>query len=385
MFARRAVRSVAALVLASAVAVAVFVTAGRSQQKPEAEPKAEEKKAEPKVPTVAYDVRDLVGLNAKLYPQSSVMPLPHVARAEMPVTMTGDPPGGGGGPTGLIAGFSRFYSAGERRADEFERELASLADRIKTVDPETFADGGTGLIVSGPGFLIITQTEENHRKIRDLLDRFRSLAPRPLSMTARWVLAGPDEIDGLLKTVRVMGTGTARVADAAALRALPGKPVRHAAMLEGLNGLPAHADSGRTRTVVATARPSPPLPGPFVEGKHTEPRPVPPLPSAVPAAAYLQDGISLTVTPALTPDGAAAVVEVESVFSEWRDLERGRPGESPDRPDMTVQQLHARTVIPVGKCALIGGLTLNPRSSAPPDADGRQLFLFLEIAAPPKE
>jgi hypothetical protein len=235
------------------------------------------------------------------------------------------------------------------------------------------------VVVRGPGFLIIAQTEDNHRKIRALLEQLRALAPRPLSMTARWVLAGPDEIDAVLKTVRVMGTGTARVADAAALRALPGKPVRHVAVLEGLNGLPAHADSGRTRTLTVAVHPPPPEPRADNADKK---RPAEPPHSA---AAYVQDGISLTVTPALTPDGAAAVVEVESVFSEWRDLERGRPGESPDRPDMTVQQLHARTVIPVGKCALIGGLTLNPRSSAPPDADGRQLFLFLEIAAPPKE
>jgi hypothetical protein len=330
--------------------------------------KDEPKKAEPPPPklvTKAYDVHEIArrmsykGISTLIAPPTSAMR----ERSIGPGLITGWVNGGAAlraAPSPGPHRLDRTYLPAENQ----DGSIRNIEELIKCLDPETFAEGRESMIRGTYGTLLVTTTDENHARIAALMADLRKAMPKSLAVTARWVLLAPGELDAVSSAGKTAEGDAVRLVDVGKLKP---EAVRHAGFASCLNGQTALIGSGRVRSGAFTSRAN-------VCDGPTAPND--------PLTMFVQDGPSLELTATLSPDGTAAVVELESVVSEWRDKDAPAPagprkGEF-DRLDMIVQQLHTTAVVAVGRPTLVGGLTLSARTSdAAPD--GRQLYLVLEV------
>jgi hypothetical protein len=178
-----------------------------------------------------------------------------------------------------------------------------------------------------------------------------------------------------------------------------GKGNHYRAQTTCFNGQTVHVASGRGRTFVTGMEPVVGT-GVGLYGVRTT---------------IVQAGAMLEVTPVVTPDGKAAVLDLSSAVSNWdrpgaagaanapatrpavplgvdagvdiRLTEAGaslpiRTGAGPvpqvDRISVAAQQLKTTLRVPLGKPVLVGGMTMEPSAG---EGDGRQLYLIVEVTA----
>jgi hypothetical protein len=264
--------------------------------------------------------------------------------------------GGGGGDPGLFAGQQNPLQA--------QPDVAGGADKAR-------------LRMLGTA-LVVLQTDENHKRIAELLTQLRKEAGplRIVTVRADWLLLDPADADGIVK--RKAGdakSGAVHEVDLAAFEKLAGQSVRYRGLTTCFNGQTTHVASGRARTVVHDLE--------AVTGEGVG--------LYSPRVALIHAGAILQVTPLLAADGATALVDVQSVVSESGNTnattEMPRPAttlpldpsrNTIDKLDMIVHQLKTSLRLPTNKPFLIGGMTLEPSTTS----DGKQLYLVLEVSSP---
>ena len=107
-----------------------------------------------------------------------------------------------------------------------------------------------------------------------------------------------------------------------------------------------------------------------------------------PSTAIVQAGTALQITPLVSADEKSAVVDVESIASDWLSPaeysnftpvgmanQAAGTAASLDRMNMLVQQLRTTVRVPVGRPVLVGGMTADPGTQA------EQLYLIIEVNA----
>jgi hypothetical protein len=352
----------AALVLAMAINA---VAQQAPEQKPPAARPAQAVDAST-LTTEVYDIRDLLQNRRTRTAGSAIVP---------PTKMVEQKPligsQGGGGEGGIFggAGNDPRPPAKSSPGDELMKAI------MDTVDRESWRDaGGTiGAMRLLDSELIVSQTPGNQKAIHVLLNQLRASNARMVTVVARWVLLGSGEIEHFAQPIKQTdGSAAIESVNVAAMEKVAGGPVKYRAQVTCFNGQTVHLSSGRARTVVTGLTP--------VVGTGAG--------AYQPESAVVQDGVSLQLTPTLPQDSPTAIIDIESVVSEWGGLAAAPPAPtsqptnmdaptSIDRVDMQVQQLHTTIAVPVGKPILVGGLSLSGRGGK--DAEGKQLYLVIEV------
>jgi hypothetical protein len=325
---------------------------------------------------------------------------------------TGGSRGGMGGVGGMAMGGSR--ESGGQPGGSFEsrpplfRNVEDLIETIKTiVDPDSWDDvGGPGSITYFGGLLLIRQLPENHEEIDDLLETIRSQGgtAQTAIVDAHWLLLDSAELAQLVPPNPSLPRGTSRLTvDPAALDKLAGQVPGYRGRLTCFSGQTVHLASGSRRALVTSAIP--------VVGSGVGYQPVLAVPNV---------GVVLQVTPSLLPGTEAAILDVQSTVTGWKEPEQlpfvggdspptakleGRTGSQTltqepggsasvtiDRADIPTHQLAATLRVPLGEPVLVGGLTLQPTESEPDaaaDKERKQLYLIVRVGAaaegqPPK-
>src|SRR5215211_7868822 len=218
-----------------------------------------------------------------------------------------------------------------------------------------------------------------------------------VTVRAVWLMLDPEPAAALSEQAK------AGKLDVAALVHQAGKSNHYRGQTTCFNGQTVHVASGRGRTFVTGMEPAVGT-GVGLYGVRTT---------------IVQAGAMLEVTPVVTPDGKAAVLDLSSVVSNWdgsgapagaaerapeasarpaapagvdagadlRITESGaslpaRTGAGPvpqvDRINVAAQQLRTTLRVPLGKPVLVGGMTMEPSGGG---GDGRQLYLIVEVTA----
>ncbi|HZN68129.1 MAG TPA: hypothetical protein VFB66_22780 [Tepidisphaeraceae bacterium] len=336
-----------------------------------------------KVVTRVYDVRDVL-MPVNEYPfRGNMMPNRQI---EFPPVVARS--GGGGGAAQPATGQAPVSSArsAQERIDEVIRLIA------ETVDPDSWRDaGGTvGSVREIEGQLIVTQTQENHRQLVELLAAMRRTKGKMVRVRAQWLLLPPDGAEALLGAAGG-GNGAKRDAlpavDPARLAKLPEGAVRYRAETVCLNNQTVHVISGPARTVVTDVDAQV---GTGVAAFD-------------PVMDLSQTGLMLQVKPLVLPEGNVVLLDLHSAYvsaSPTAEGVRGRafmakegvagegavPGPVAasssdvvvDRMEGTMQELRTTVYAPVGRPVLVGGMTLSPDSAKP---DAPQLYLVIEVLA----
>jgi len=329
---------------------------------------AEAAKVEPLVIRM-YNVQDLM-LGRDFPYRSSVMP---------PTSLEPDL----SGPSYAEAargGFGDLFGA--TRVDE-DRSAASaltpnvLVDLIqRTVDPESWVEaGGVGRIDRVGALLVVTQTAENHRKIAELLEQFRTDRPM-IAIEARWMLLDDAQVaqivpeDAAKRTVPIQVT-------AAALKEAKATVV-YRAQVTCFDRQTTHMASGQAQAIMADM--------------------VPVVAEAAvgwdPTISTVLWGALLEVTPALTPGGNSVILKLHSCITEAQtqhtmQLTAAIPGlsggtkENPlppvkaeiELPEFLLHTFRTTVRAPLDKGILIGGMT------SPKATDGKVLYLFLQVSS----
>ncbi len=347
---------VLAFVIGSTAASAQLAGQEQQQQQQQPQPQQQDQPApgdeKPQTVIRTYNIADLMR-SAADYPLDSQI---------VPPTGFGHGSGAGGGGGGNLFGLS------EEREDTTDL-LDPLSNLIvELVDPNSWeeAGGSVGHIKSFASLLVITQTEENHRKIQALLDEIRRNA-------------GPSQIVAIRATWLVLSNNDVpRPASVVADDWLAKQKVYCEGRTVCFSGQTVHITSGRGRTIVSDSTP--------IVGT-----------SAVafdPTMAQVQSGVSVQVAAQLVPGAEAAVLDVHTYASEWNEPDRpaeirGAVATQPsggavttatvDRTNMVAQEMKTTLRVPLGKRYVVGGMTLDP--AAAPEGGGRQLCLVVEITA----
>jgi hypothetical protein len=278
-----------------------------------------------------------------------------------------------------------------------EMVSAVMALISESVQPDTWRDNGgnIGAMRQMGNLLIIHQTESAHKEITALLNQLRKEAvpARMVTVRAVWLMLDPEAATALSEQAK------AGKLDVAALVRQAGKGNHYRGQTTCFNGQTVHVASGRGKTFVTGMEPAVGT-GVGLYGVRTT---------------IVQAGAMLEVTPVVTPDGKSAVLDLSSVVSNWdnsgapagaaapsarpsipggvdaaadiRVTEGGasipaRTGAGPvpqvDRMNVAAQQLRTTLRVPLGKPALVGGMTMEPAAS---EGDGRQLYLIVEVTA----
>ena len=319
-----------------------------------------------RVATRVYDIRDLL-MQRRSYPAQSALVPPTRLGEERPTPPivyrpTTQPDGSGGGGGGAA---SAPPTAGD--------EIRSLMQ--ETVDPESWRDNGgsVGAMRELDGQLIVSQTATNHEQIVHLLAQLRETSARMVTIRAHWIFLKPTDLKAVAKP---LASDPALFAvDFAAVEKLGA--VRHyQGQVTSFNTQTVHVASGDARTVI-TDYDSNTGGGDNAVGYDAR-------------ASVVQAGMTLEVTPVLTPDAGTVMLDVQSVVSDWGSSpgdnpRRGQPTTMPtaigvpgiDHVQMLVQQLRTTVALPVGKPVIIGGMTFSPWV---PEKD-EQLYLVIEASA----
>ncbi len=325
-----------------------------------------------------YNISDLLWAR-KDYPFESAISMPPT----MPPTRTeimnlsrgrgaaGAGGGGGGAREGGGAGGVGAGGAAAANLDQQEQLARNVVDLlVETVEPHSWVqNGGPFTVKFLGGLLIINQNKENHDLIAQLLGQLRAEGSRLVTVKAHWVLLGPAELEGLVGKRDEKKSSGAQEIDAAALGKLGEKALHYRAQTSCFNGQTVHIASGRGRTAVMDLE--------AVTGDGTS------LYNPIPK--IVQSGAMLQVTPMLSQDGKEAVVDVQSVISEWdappppaeiRTPTTRPTSEMLDRINVLVQQLRTTVQVPVGRPVLVGGMTLEPTTKG---ANSGQMYLIIEV------
>ena len=266
-----------------------------------------------------------------------------------------------------------------------------------TIAPESWEDvGGPAICVPFGSNLLIRQTPAVHEQVAELLEMIRAQGGSPQTMTveARWLLLDSGQLGQLLPSGNSGPGPNARITvDPAILEQMTRDLPSYRGRIACFSGQTVHVVTGGRRAVVIGAVP--------VVGS---------MPAYQPIMAFVNVGVVLEATPTLLPGAEAAVLDLQSVVTGWREPEppiqiggsyppskRLSPGtneieEEPggtasitvDRVNMPTQQLATTLRLPLGEPVLVGGLTLEPTESAGAEetaGEGKQLYLVVQVNA----
>lgn len=323
---------------------------------------AEAKKVEPLIVRI-HNVQDLMmGCD---YPYCGP-PTPTMTGGQAPVFESASVLQQAGAGGGLFAGATAIGDAAAM-ASALNTEVL-IAVIMRTVDTENWEDsGGRGKIDSVGPLLVITQTAENQKKIAELLDQFRA-AKQMVTIEARWVLLDDAQV---AKLIPEGGKRTVPVEVAPGALVAAEAKVIYRGQITGFDRQKVHVATGKVQRYVENATP--------VVAENAI--------GWDPQLGALLMGAVLEITPALAPDGKSATLDLESHISEAGDMRTktftgavsGEKGESAkadiDLPEWLVHTFRTTLRVPLDKPVLIGGMT------APKAADGKVLYLILEISA----
>lgn len=355
--------------------VAIFAQLSAAQPKPEAPPTPapatpgpDVDAGPPKASLRIYDVRDLL-VDIPDHPMG-----PRI----VPPTELGNGPTFGGSGNGPSRAEPRKESFPQERVDTL---IKSIEDLIMS-DTWRDAGGSVGSIREFNGQLVVTQTADAHAALGRLLELLRSSSRGRVTVRADWVLLAPDELDRCTHALDADRQGakpdaSLRVVDFSQFEKLGGKPQRVHAEITCIDRQIVHIASGPARNTVSDLEP--------VVGNGSI--------SFSPTVSYLQSGATLVVRPILMPRGA--LVDIESVVSDAGDAEVTRkipsaassqptlrhPVERIDRVNMLIHHFSTTALLPLGKPVIVGGMTLEPGAKENKHADGRELYLILQVDA----
>lgn len=282
---------------------------------------------------------------------------------------------GGGGSASLFGGGAAAPGDTSSMASALTPDV--IVELIKrTIAPDSWEDSGErGKIDRVGALLVVTQTAANQKKVEELLQEFRAARPM-VAIEAKWVLIDDANVskivpeDGAKRTVPLEVTA-AQLKEA-------GGTVIYRAQLTCFDRQTTHMASGRAQTLIADLQP---VIAEAAVGWDAE------------VTAMLW-GALIEVTPALSPDGKTVTLRVHSMISEGLDfrtktIESAVSGGSEEKnaggvavaksdvelPEFLIHTFRTTLRAPLDKGILIGGMT------APKAADGKVLYLFLQISA----
>jgi len=310
-----------------------------------------------------YNVQDLT--LGRDYPyRSSVVPPTSVDPYAEGAYVT---EGGAGGNAGLF---------GEAPAADTASLTSSMTPQVimdlilRTVGPGSWSDeGGRGSIDNVGALLVITQTAENHKKIAELLDQLRTARPL-VTIEARWVLLSDDQVAQIVPDDATKRTVPQEVTAAALKEA--GATVIYRGLITCFDRQTVHLATGKGQAIMANMTPVIAEAAVGVEPKITK----------------VLWGALLEVTPALAPDAKSVTLRLHSLITEMQQIRTKMistsiPGEKTgsviqtevELPEFLLHTFRTALRMPVDKGILIGGMT------APKAADGKVLYLFLQVSA----
>ena len=337
---------------------------------------AEAAKIEPLVIRM-YNVQDLM-LGRDFPYRSTVMP---------PTSLEPDMSGPAYGSAKAAAaqsegGVAQLFGATEPTED---RSAASaftpnvLSDLIqRTVDPDSWIEnGGRGKIDRVGALLVVTQTAENHKKIAELLEQFRTDRPM-IGIEAKWMLLDDAQVaqivpeDAARRTVPIQVT-------AAALKEAKATVV-YRAQVTCFDRQTTHMASGQAQALMANMTP---VVAEAAVGWD-------------PTISTVLWGALLEITPALTPGGNSVILKLHSCITEGQktrtvQVTSAIPSSSSgakdnpagagvakadiELPEFLLHTFRTTVRAPLDKGILIGGMT------SPKATDGKVLYLFLQVSS----
>jgi len=330
-------------------------------------PAEEAPKQEPLPPLVlrTYDVGDLL-IEREDYPLE-VDPLGFAG-----LTVTYPTPDDSGGGFGDLFGSSAAATTeppvgSQELVDIIQRAVNNAADlKVAAWSDE----GGPAALEYVDQLLIVTQTDQGHKKVEELLALLRTqrLGGPIVTIDARWVLL--DDVGAAALAGDPKAPQPQEVSAAALDKA--GAKVAYRGHVTCFDRQVVHLQSGRLSTYLQGAKP-------VVSDKAV---------GADPKVGAVFAGATLQVRPVLAADGAAAILDLRSNVSELKEL-RQRPmpefgqvegkAESVklnlEMPDVIVNTLRSSVRVPLGKTVLIGGMTTHAAG------EGKVLYLVLEVKA----
>ncbi|MBC8105153.1 MAG: hypothetical protein H7Z14_01065 [Anaerolineae bacterium] len=240
------------------------------------------------------------------------------------------------------------------------------------VNSDTWRDNGgdLGMIRELNGLLVVTQTDDAHRQIDELLNQLTDKQARLVRVRAHWIMGTPDQLQFGDK-----GDAATRQIDPNVLNKLPKDVVHHRAETVCFSGQTVSLQSGGLHGYVSKLSP--------VVGTQSV---------GYDATMEMgEDGAELEVTPAMQTDGKSAWLDLESRVTHWikpqaidmklvsasttRPVQLG--GETVmERPNISAQTLRTSLRVPVGKAVVVGGMTVDPGLQSP---NGPQMMLIIEV------
>jgi hypothetical protein len=283
--------------------------------------------------------------------------------------------GGGGGANPAAAANGLFGQKPAQQQQHQDTIISQLSDLlVETIDPPSWVqNGGFGTLRSLGGMLIISQSPANHDALAKLLGEIRTESSKLVTVHAHWVLLQSEELEALAGKRDEKQGSAAQEIDSSALSKLGSKVVHYRGQTSCFNGQTVHLVSGRGRTAITKVT--------AVTGDNVG--------LYDPDAQVVQSGAMLQITPMLSQDGKQAVVDLQSVVSEWDPAPAGVEVKEPttrpsaatatlDRVNVLVQQLRTTVQVPVGKPVLVGGMTFEPSTKG---GNSPQLYLIIEVSA----
>ena len=279
---------------------------------------------------------------------------------------------------GLIAAVQNYPAAHDApnvsKSEPKERVDAYIRLLMDTIDSATWRDNGgdTGQIREIDGRLIVTQTPDAQRRIAELLTQLQDW--RMVRVRAHWLVQEPEQ----KLFPDAAGASALRVVDSAALDKLPNEVIHGRAEIVCFAGQTVHLQSGRQHAYVSDVDP--------VVGTQAV--------ASDPKVQVFEDGALLQVTPTVQPDGSSALLDVRMTLSDWAEVEpvkfdrasavaTSQPatpamieGAIVQRPRPVVQRLNTTLRVPLNRAVIVGGMTVEPRTSG---ENSRQLILIVEV------
>ena len=277
---------------------------------------------------------------------------------------------GGGGGAGLFSAAAAVVGDQAAIASTLSPEVVTEVIQ-RTIDPENWEDsGGRAKIIRVGALLVVTQTAENQKKIAELMEQFRAQR-QMVAIEALWVLLDDAQVstlapEGAKRTAPIEITP-------AALQAA-GAKVIYRGQITCFDRQKVHLVTGKTQTYLADATPV------VAEG-------------SVSWEAHINSflmGAMIEMVPALSPDGKAVTVDLQSHISEaagesrksslsaavaGKDQGGATAKADIELPEVLLNTFSTSIRMPLGKPVLIGGTT------SPMAVNGKVVYLILEASA----
>jgi len=274
---------------------------------------------------------------------------PGMAQDDTPATKRADRP-----PTKTLAYDIRGLLQSVKIADKGGSPSDMVDAYIKliedTVNSETWRDNGgdVGMIRQLGGLLIVTQTDDAHRQIDELLNQLNEKQARLVRVRAHWIMGTPEQLQ-----FGDRGAAATRQIDPSVLSNLPKDVVHHRAEMVCFSGQTVSLQSGIQHGYVCQLSP---VVGTQSVGYDAK-------------IAIGDEGAELEVTPAVQTDGKSAWLDLKSRVTHWskpqsvdmkvvsasttKPVQLG--GETiVERPNMSAQVLQTSLRVPVGTAVIVG-------------------------------